>query len=648
MELEVTRKGKTTRVRVNRPTHGVPFPFEGERVGELKEVKVEESYSPFEKGERGILVKVPLSLDDHVFGLGEKAFPLDRKRTRLTTWNVDAGGAFEKYGWHIDPMYVSVPFFVLVSPERVRGFFFNSPSKVVFDFGLLEYDKINVFVPDDSLEFFYFQGESFEEILEEYVKLTGKPFLLPEWAMGYQISRFSYFPQEAVIEVVKRHLREGFKVTAVYLDIHYMDEFKAFTWDKERFPEPKRMAEELHSMGVKLITILNPCVKVDQRYPVFKEAVQREVLVESEKGIYVGEMWPGNCAWVDFLNPEAREWWKEKVREWAREFKVDGIWLDMNEPTDLSRRDKYLTLRGAKHRTEEGEVDHERVRNAYPYFQSMATYEALKEAGLTPFILSRSGYSGIQRFSAVWTGDNYHEWDDLRLQTTLALGLSISGIPYVGCDIGGWNSRNEKSPPDDLELLTRYFEVALFFPLFRSHKNISGMDQEPYNLPSVYRERVKYLLDLRYKFLPYLLALAREAHETGHPVLRPLVYKYWKDREVYAIDDEYLVGDSILYAPYLKKERERLVYLPEGKWADFWEDKVYEGRRWIEVKGDRPPIFMKFNSLVPLDAGDGELEVVAFGEGRIKLYSGITLRYEGGELKVEGGEVKVRKVTVKG
>jgi alpha-glucosidase len=646
MDIKIQENGKVIRVFINNPQHKVDFPFEGKdtSIEGIRQIKILESDSPFQEGQKGLLIKIPITLDDHIYGLGEKAYELDRKRMRLQSWNVDVGGAFEKYGWHDDPMYVSIPFFIVVSPEYAKGYFINSPSRIIFDFGVYEYDKINIFVPDDSLEFFIINGDSVEEIIENYANITGKPFLIPEWALGYQISRFSYYPQDYVLEIAKRH-QKGFRITSVYLDIHYMDRFKIFTWDKERFPDPKRLSNDLQTLGVKLITIVNPCVNVNQNYKEFKEAIEEGILVDSPKGVFVSSMWPGNCAWIDFFNEKAREWWKEKIKWWVKEYGVGGIWLDMNEPTDISAKNNMLSLAlDSIHHTDKGDAKHFHVRNAYPYYQAMATYEGLKEAGLEPFILSRSGYAGIQKYAAIWTGDNYQEWEDLKLQTVLILGLSISGVPYVGCDLSGWNARSIKAPPDDLELITRYFETALFFPIFRSHKTINGIDQEPYNLPSIYSERIKNLINLRYRFLPYLAALARESSETGHPILRPLAYRYWKDNEVYKIDDEYLVGDYLLYAPYLEKVRERDVYLPEGKWISFWSNEEYEGKKWIHVSGDLP-IFVRFNSVIPLDAGDG-IDLMVYGNGRIKLYDGSVVEYNNG--KVTASKVKINKIIVKG
>ncbi|MFB6471177.1 MAG: TIM-barrel domain-containing protein, partial [Vulcanisaeta sp. AZ3] len=531
MRIRVERNDGMFRVSINEPRPIVKFSFSGVEVSvkELpEELLILESTSPIHirgyEGVKGIIVQRKLGLDEHVYGLGEKAFDLDRRRATYQLWNTDVA-AVTKYGWYIDPMYVNVPFLMIVRKDGVVGYLFNSASRILVDVGMRIYDKLTAFVPEESLELYIFSGKNVEEVLEKYTELTGRPFLIPEWALGYQISRYSYYPQDRVLEIVKRHLDNGFKVSVVYLDIDYMDSYKMFTWDSNKFPDPRQLTNELHRFGVRVITIFDPCLRVDQNYELFKEALG--LFVETGKGeIFTGPMWPGVCAWIDFGNPKAREWWAEKVRDWVSRYGVDGIWLDMNEPAVLGRVTKDSTIEEtAMHNLSDRRVTHAQFHNAYAYYEAIATQEGLRRASLEPFILSRAGFAGIQSFAAVWTGDNIPSWDDLKLQVVLALGLSISGIPYVGCDLGGFAGRQWGGVgPTDLDLLVRYYQVALFFPVFRSHGAPDNIDKELYNLPRPWADKVREVIRLRYEFLPYLSALALEAHERGHPILRPLVY----------------------------------------------------------------------------------------------------------------------------
>lgn len=644
MKIEVVRKGSIFRVRVNDPTPIVDFGFEGYKESSMNELPENleiiegKSDSPFIDQEvrdvSGIIIRKDLKIDEHIYGLGEKAFELDRKRQVLKTWNADVG-AISTYKWYTDPMYISIPFFISVNSndKKIIAYFINSASMIHFDFGVYQHNKINVFVPESSVEFFVFEGKTVEEVLELYTDITGRPFLIPDWGLGFQISRFSYYPQDNVIEVVKKNIEKGIRVSAVYLDIDYMDKYKIFTWDKEKFPDPKRLSEELHKLGVRLITIINPCLKVSQTYEPFKEALG--LFVETEKGeIFTARMWPGTCAWIDFTNSKARNWWKNKIKEWVNNYGIDGIWLDMNEPTAFGP--KYSTFDfNSIHHTDKGEATHLKVHNAYPYFQALATFEGLKEAGLEPFILSRAGYAGIQKYAVVWTADNWAVWDDLRLQTVLALGLSISGVPYVGCELDAFMGRTWKGMlySTDPMLLTRYFQIALFFPFYRVHKAKDGIDTEPYNLPEYYFKKVKEAIDTRYKFLPYLSSLSLEAHEKGHPILRPLVYYYPFDDNVYRIDDEYFVGPYILYAPLLDKDNRRIVYLPEGKWVEFWTNSEFRGPTWIENESELP-IYVKENSIIPLAVEKG-LDLIIYGDnGYIRLRDGTEILYRDNEIRL--------------
>ncbi|MGC9169505.1 MAG: alpha-glucosidase MalA [Thermoproteus sp.] len=636
MKILAESDGEVLRLRINDPAPLMDIPFSGKPAEPPPELSIAEGEFPFRleayAGLKGLVLSRPLSLDEHVYGLGEKAFDLDRRRGFFQLWNVDVG-CVARYGWYVDPMYVSVPFLIVFDAAKATGYFINSASRIFVDAGLYRYDRLTVFVPEDSVELFVIGGPKIEDVLRRYFRLTGMPFLMPEWALGYQISRYSYYPQERVVEVVRRHVEMGVPVSAVYLDIDYMDGYKAFTWDPQKFPSPRQLAEELHKMGARLVTILNPVLKVDQRYPVFREALG--LFVETKNGeIYTGAMWPGKSAWIDFLKPEARSWWAERVRRWAEEWGVDGIWLDMNEPTALGEPQRDCALDPeALHDAGGRRVRHAEAHNYYSVFQAEATFRGLAEAGREPFILSRAGSAGIQRYAAVWTGDNAPSWEDLRLQTAIVLGLSVSGVPYAGFDIGSFaGHRHYKSPyVNDMDLLVRYYQIALFFPLFRSHRAPDTPDREIYELPDRWREKVVRVVRLRYRFLPYLSALSLEAHEEGRPILRPLAYYHQDDENVHAMYDEYYVGPYILYAPLLWKEAKRPIYLPRGRWADFWTGEIHEGPVWVE-NSDELPIYVREGAVVPL-ASDNGLDVLVFGDGgRIKLRDGTVIQRDGGVL----------------
>jgi len=616
------------KVLVNNPFPPINFPFEGKESNKM----LSEMGLSIVNGnqQQEVIIEKPLDLKEHIVGLGEKAFELDRKRGRYLMFNVDAG-AYRRYQ---DPLYLNIPFFISVKDGKATGYFFNSASKVVFDVGLEEYDRVKVIIPEDSLEFFVFEGPTIEDVLEKYTKITGNPFLPPIWAFEYMISRYSYYPQDKVLELVDLMQKDGFKVSGIFLDIHFMDSYKLFTWHPKRFPEPKKLIEELHKRGVKLVTIVDHSVRADQNYPVFISGLGKYCELDTGE-LFVGNLWPGPSVFPDFFKEDTREWWANLIAEWLSQG-IDGIWLDMNEPTDFSTVRKYeevYSKAGIKfdedrkllgfppnvvHWLRGRKVYHEKVRNAYPLYEAMATFEGFKKAGRDEvFILSRSGYAGIQKYAFVWTGDNTPSWEDLKLQLQLLLGLSVSGVPYVGFDIGGFQGREFDKVDNSLELLVRYYYVALFSPFFRSHKATNGIDTEPVFLPSYYKERIRRAIETRYKFLPYLYSLAVEASEKGHPIIRPLFYEFPED-DMFRIEDEYMVGKFILYAPLVERENTRTVILPKGKWYDYWSGKTVEG---IVKSTDELPIYVREESVIPLDGN----EWLVFGNSSFTRYDGVTV-----------------------
>ena len=619
------------RIKVNNPIPPVDFNFKGK----VSNKSLSDFSIHIKESEGYIIIEKPLELKEHIVGLGEKAVELDRKRKRYIMYNVDAG-AYQKFQ---DPLYLNIPFMISIYEGKATGYFVNSASKLIFDIGFEDYGKVKIKVPEESFEFYILEGPTIEKVLERYAELTGKPFLPPIWAFGYMISRYSYFPQERIIELLDLMQREGFNVTGVFLDIDYMDSFKLFTWNKERFPDPRRFIDEVHSRGVKVITIVDHSVRVDQNYEVFISGLGK--YCETDKGdLFVGKLWPGNSVYPDFFRDETRDWWSELISKWLSQG-VDGIWLDMNEPTDFTKvyeildifketpiqikDDRFYTTfpDNVVHEIKGNKVPHPKVRNAYPYYEAMATFEGFKKAERDEiFILSRSGYAGIQKYAGVWTGDSTSSWDQLRLQIQMVLGISISGIPYVGIDIGGFQGRGLKEIDNSPEMLLRQFQLALFFPFYRTHKATDGIDTEPIFLPSYYKEKVKEAINVRYKFLPYMYYLAKEAHETGHPIVRPLFYEFPEDEDTYRIDDEYMLGKAVLYAPIIYPQvNTRKVYLPKVKWLDFWTGKIVEG--WIDSSTDLP-IYIREGSIVPLSEGD----MIIYGNSELK-YDNVTIRSEG-------------------
>lgn len=603
MKVGITGNGKARRITVNRQTPVIEYSFKGVERRGGREIGTSCGKVAISEEEWGLALRKELDTYEHVIGFGEKAFDIERRRLVLRMWNTDPGG----YRRGDDPIYTSIPFFISVR-ERVAGYFVNSTSEVVFDVGVSEYDQVLVKIPEKHAEIYLFEGSTIEEVVEQFVGLTGMPFMPPEWSLGHQISRYSYYPENSVLKVAGEYAKLV-PVSAIYLDIDYMDGFKLFTWNSKIFRDPKGMVESLHRKGIRAVAIMDPGLKAEQGYRHFEKGVGGYVET-GHRELYLGRVWPGLCAFPDFFRDEAVEHWKGMVKSFVTENSLDGLWLDMNEPSVFSEtktipEDAVHSYRGER-------VKHGTVHNAYGFMEVRATYEAMKEVVEEPFILSRSGYAGIQKYAAIWTGDNISSWDDLRLQIPMVTSMGISGIPFAGCDLGGFAGRTEG------ELLARYYQMALFFPVFRNHKAKDGSDQELYLLPERFRKLAADAVSTRYMFMPYLYSLAYEAHRTGHPVARPLCYEFQNDRTAYSINDEYMAGRSLLYAPLLEKgERGRDVYLPEGSWFSLYEGVELTGPGWFS-RGEGDSIFIRRGSVIPM-SGNAYL---AYGSGEFHMFDG--------------------------
>ena len=542
------------------------------------------------------------------YGFGEKALPFSRDSQVITNWNTDT----YRYAVNQDPLYQSIPFFYAVRQGKSYGIFFNNTFRTFFDMGKSAPNRYSFGATGGELDYYVFTGgrdRAPGEVLTGYAALTGKMPLPPIWALGNQQSRFSYFPESRVREIAAEFRRRKIPIDAIYIDIDYMDGFRIFTWDKAKFPAPKQMISDLAKDGLKSILIINPAVKVDGNFPVYREAKTRNYFVKTADGKeFNGNVWAGKSAFLDFTDPRVREWFGALYKTNTDEG-VAGFWNDMNEPSvfpdgeTFSPPVNYSLQKSlpvdARHNGDGSPGDHARFHNVYGMQMARATFEGLRkiQPDKRPFVLSRAGFSGVQRFAAVWTGDNTASWEHLRLSLPMLLNMSVSGIPFVGADIGGYS--DNPSP----ELFARWMQSAVFHPLFRPHAEKGTANKEPWEYGSEYEKINRRTVELRYEFLPYLYTLFREHERDGQPVVRPLWFEYAADRQTYLIDDEYLVGRDILVAPVVREgERKRRVYFPAGDdWRDWFSGEIYKGGTYAEIEAplEKLPVFARVGAVIP-------------------------------------------------
>ncbi|HID91428.1 TPA: DUF4968 domain-containing protein, partial [Candidatus Bathyarchaeota archaeon] len=468
------------------------------RSGEL----IGEDYKPFGMGWRGGRVKCWKSMpyDEHYFGFGEKTGPLDKRRQRMVMWNTDAYG----YGPETDPLYVSIPFFIGVREGKAYGIFFDNTYRTEFDMGSTSEQYYSFEAEGGEMNYYFFYGPEIRKIVERFTELVGRMPLPPKWALGNQQCRYSYYPASRLLEIADRFRRRDVPIDVLYLDIDYMDGYRAFTWDRQRFPDPEGLLSELHERGFKVVTIIDPGVKADGSYRVYREGLLNDSFCKYDTGeTYHGRVWPGLCAFPDFTKDDVRSWWGGLHAELLR-FGVDGVWNDMNEPTVFVTRDGETgasTLdANVLHHDRGLRTPHAKSHNVYGLLMARAAHEGLLRINpqRRPFVLTRAAYAGIQRYAAVWTGDNTASWDHLALQIPMLLNLGLSGVPFVGSDVGGFTGT--PSP----ELLTRWYQIGAFVPLCRNHTQAGTYDQEPWMFGDYYEGIIRRYLRLRYRLIPYL------------------------------------------------------------------------------------------------------------------------------------------------
>ncbi|MBK9732926.1 MAG: glycoside hydrolase family 31 protein [Chitinophagaceae bacterium] len=529
--------------------------------------------------------------DEHFFGLGDKAADLDMLGKRYTMWGTDAYA----YDRERDPLYKNIPFYIGIHNNVSYGLFFDNTFRSFFDFAGEVKDTVSFWSDGGEMQYYYIHGPHMMDVVKRYSMLTGSHPMPPLWALGFHQSRWSYYPEENVKELAKTFRDKKIPCDAIHLDIDYMDGYRCFTWNKKYFPNPKKMITELSDDGFKTIVIIDPGIKVDEQYWVFNEGRDNKYFCRRGDDYFMeGSVWPGRCQFPDFTNPKVRDWWGGLFKELVEQG-VAGVWNDMNEPAVFGNGTFPLDVR---HNYDGYRGSHRKAHNIYGMQMVRATYEGLKklQKNKRPFTITRSGYSGVQRFTSTWTGDNSATWDHLKLAIQMLQRLSMSGISFSGSDIGGFTGEPEG------ELYARWIQLGVFSPLMRVHSSGDTRDREPWTFGVAVEKIAKKFIELRYKLLPYIYSVFWENHKYQFPMLRPLAMSEQEVKENFARDDEFIYGDKLLVAPVIEKGAlSRQVYLPKGIWYNFWDFSVLTGGKTYEIAAalDELPVFVKAGSVIP-------------------------------------------------
>jgi alpha-glucosidase len=578
---------------------------------------------------------------ERYFGCGERTSGLEKTGSYQIFWNVDPPLGHTA---SFNNLYASIPFTLSLANGRAHGLLFDNTGRVEFDLALENEGRAYYGAAGGSLVYYVFCGPTPREVLERYTELTGRTPMPPLWALGNQQCRYSYMDEDEVREVARGFRERDIPCDVIYLDIHYMDGYRVFTWDEERFPEPEKLTAELKEMGFRVVTIVDPGVKADENYPVYVEGRERDLFCKTLDGEeYRNVVWPGVCAFPDFTNPETREWWGENQRA-LLDRGVSGVWCDMNEPAMFVPRNSTMpddVVHPGGH-AEEAKY-HAQVHNTYGSLMARAAREGLLKLRPEerPFVITRAGYAGLQRHALQWTGDNSSWWEHLWMSMPQLQNLGLSGVAWAGVDVGGfWGDANG-------ELLARFTEFGIFQPFCRNHTAIGTRRQEPWAFGEPYESVCRKMLKLRQRLIPYLYTLFAECHESGAPILGPLLFEYPEDETTYTADDEFLLGDALLVAPVSRPGIEhRHVYLPRGTWFHYWTGERFDGPAHILAHAPlgEPPLYVRANAAVPMapetsHTGEGTPDPLTFllfpaeGAGESLLYedAGDGFGYEDGE-----------------
>ncbi len=541
-----------------------------------------------------------------ILGLGQKTGRLDRTGRSLILWNTDvlnprslkefAVGLKEgdprgdPRSQAFDPYYISIPFYqTLDEAGRAAGFFIDNLHRADYDFG--HPDETRIRFVGGVYEEYVFAGPELGDILKGYTGLTGRIGAPPMWSLGYHHCRWHPYAAQDVIHHAKTYRKRGIPCDSIWLDIDHMQGYRVFTWNKKLFSDPAKTLASLKDLGFRAVTIVDPGVKVEPGYPVYDSGLEKGAFCLTEQGVpYHGQVWPGRTAFPDFASSTAREWWGGLNAQHIQ-FGLSGIWNDMNEPATGDIPDSAM-------RFDHGKYSHGVYHNGYATLMAMGTYQGLRKAmpDLRPFILSRAGSAGIQRYAANWLGDNMSRWEHLAMSIPMSLGLGLSGQSFVGADIGGFGENCEP------ELLVRWFQAACLSPFCRNHNDAGGIDQYPWSFGPEIEAHCKAALSLRYRLLPYLYAAFIEATETGKPIMRAMVMEEQRDAELRFVDDQYMLGPDLLAAPVVQKgSTSRQVRFPRGEWFDWWSDLPIDDREVIaEAPLAKVPLFARAGAVVPM------------------------------------------------
>ncbi|EAG8014942.1 TPA_asm: alpha-glucosidase [Listeria monocytogenes] len=577
-----------------------------------------------------------------IFGLGEKTGALNKAGSIISMWNTDV---YSPHNKDTVELYQSIPFMIADTAKTTYGLFYDNSHRTEFDFQSFE-EMYTVLAEGGQANLYIIFGEDVKEVVANYTDLTGKTPLPPKWSLGYHQSRYSYTSEEEVERIANTFKEKEIPLDCVFMDIHYMDDFRVFTFNPDTFPNGPELIARLREQNIDVVPIVDPGIKKDVDYSVYQEGIKNNYFCTKLEGsIYYGDVWPGVSAFPDFLSTTVQHWWGS-LHKFYTDLGIRGIWNDMNEPS-VFNESKTMDL-DVVHNLDGKNVTHKEAHNLYGLYMSKATFEGLKRLvpNERPFSLTRAGYAGVQRYSAVWTGDNRSHWEHLEMSLPMIMNLGLSGVAFTGADVGGFSSDCTK------EMLIRWTQAGAFLPYFRNHCVQDSIYQEPWAFGADAEKIVKQYIELRYAFLPYIYTEFQKTAESGLPLVRPLYMEFKDERDLIQVNDQFMLGENILVAPIVREgQAKRLVRLPKGLWFNYWTKEQFVGGDYIiaDAPIDTMPIYIKAGTILPV--GSSVQNTKETQELTLEVYldsetaTGYVYNDDGKSYQYESGAVSKTKLT---
>lgn len=619
---------------ITKYTYGNPFQTDAV-VQKLEVQNGDVPYFTVVKTEEQLQFEYTLENEEKVYGLGENVRGINKRGWIYKSCCADEPNHVEDR----TSLYASHNFLVLDGGKEQFGVFFDYPGIITFDVGYTHLNELKITLSEPDADVYVMTGESILDIVKQFRQLIGRSYIPPKWAFGYQQSRWGYMNEDDIREVVKGHREKKIPLESIYMDIDYMERFKDFTVNQERFPDFPEFVKEMKAQHIHLVPIIDAGVKVEEGYDVYEEGIEKGYFCKKENGEYfVAGVWPGKVHFPDVLNKEAREWFGNKYQVLLDQG-IEGFWNDMNEPSiffaqdrmdetfdkiaelkdknlDLDTFQQFTDLVGSLanntddfkkfyHNVDGKMMRHDKVHNLFGYNMTRAAGEAFERLSPEKRILmfSRSSYIGMHRYGGIWTGDNKSWWNHLLLNLRMMPSLNMVGILYTGADIGGFGADATE------ELVMRWTQLAMFSPLMRNHSAMGTREQEVYRFDHV--EEFRKIINIRYGLLAYIYSEYMKSALNSEMYFKPLSFVYTDDEFASQVEDQLLVGDSLMIAPvYNQNAKGRYVYLPEEmamlrfRGVDDYDTEILSaGHHYVEAGLFEMLVFVRPNKILVLTDG---------------------------------------------